>query len=84
MAVAEIGEFVLDGITDVEVEMREEMEVRDISNVVVVVDVVVVVVADVLIIIVVDVVEMLVVVTSIKDTVLDKELEGDGLCGFEE
>ena len=27
MAVAEIGGFVLDGITDVEVEMREEMEV---------------------------------------------------------
>ena len=51
------------------------------TNVVIVVDVVDVVVVDVLII--VDVVEVLVVVTTTKDTVLDKELEGDGLCGFE-
>ena len=72
MAVAETGGFVFDGITDVEVGMREEVEVRDISNVVVVVDVAVVVVADVLIIVVV--VEVLVMVTSTKDTVLDKEL----------
>ena len=63
MAVAETGGFVFDGITDVEVGMREEVEVTDISNVVVV--------------------EVLVVVTSTKDTVLDKELEGDGLCGVE-